>query len=36
MSILLEKKKKEEEGERKIEELIKRSTECPYIKKEKN
>lgn len=36
MSIMLEKKQKEEEGERKIEELIKRSTECPYISKEKN
>ena len=36
MSIMLEKKQKEEEGERKIEELIKRSTECPYIKKEKS
>lgn len=36
MAIMLEKKQKEEENERKIEELIKRSTECPYIPKEKN
>lgn len=35
MAILLERKQKEEEKDKKIEELIKQSTKCPYVQKEK-